>query len=81
MPTGPRRAIALLCSETRATLVLRHLCNAASRHLEPVKLIVLRCTESESGGRIDKVILTNTILPETSREFLACMMEGTRLQR
>ena len=41
-----------------------------------VKLVVSRCTESESGGRMIDAILTNTMLPAISREFLERMMEG-----
>jgi type VI secretion system protein VasG len=41
-----------------------------------VKLVVSRCTESESGGRMIDAILTNTMLPDISREFLNRMMEG-----
>ena len=37
---------------------------------EVVKLVVSRCTESESGGRMIDAILTNTMLPDISREFL-----------
>ncbi|NRF66459.1 type VI secretion system ATPase TssH [Aquincola sp. S2] len=43
---------------------------------EVVKLVVSRCTESESGGRMIDAILTNTMLPAISREFLQRMMEG-----
>ncbi|MDR6539602.1 type VI secretion system ATPase TssH [Variovorax soli] len=43
---------------------------------EVVKLVVSRCTESESGGRMIDAILTNTMLPDISREFLHRMMEG-----
>ncbi|QSI78988.1 type VI secretion system ATPase TssH [Niveibacterium microcysteis] len=46
-----------------------------------VKLVVSRCTESESGGRMIDAILTNTMLPDISREFLTRMMEGTPIQR
>ncbi|MBZ3928390.1 type VI secretion system ATPase TssH [Xanthomonas citri] len=35
-----------------------------------VELVVSRCTESESGGRMIDAILTNSMLPEISREFL-----------
>jgi type VI secretion system protein VasG len=42
-----------------------------------VKLVVSRCTESESGGRMIDAILTNTMLPEISREFLTRTMTGT----
>jgi type VI secretion system protein VasG len=41
-----------------------------------VRLVVSRCTESESGGRMIDAILTNTMLPDISREFLNRMMEG-----
>ena len=41
-----------------------------------VKLIVSRCTESESGGRMIDAILTNTMLPDISRELLVRMMTG-----
>ena len=43
---------------------------------EVVDLIVSRCTELESGGRMIDTILTNTLLPKMSREFLTRMMEG-----
>ena len=43
---------------------------------EVVKLVVSRCTESESGGRMIDAILTNTMLPDVSREFLNRMIEG-----
>jgi type VI secretion system protein VasG len=46
---------------------------------EAVKLIVSRCTEVESGGRMIDAILTNTVLPALSREFLVRTMEGTAL--
>ena len=38
-----------------------------------VKLVVSRCTEGESGGRMIDAILTNTMLPDISREFLTRM--------
>ena len=41
-----------------------------------VKLIASRCTEIESGGRMVDAILTQTMLPEISREFLTRTMEG-----
>jgi type VI secretion system protein VasG len=43
---------------------------------EVVKLVVSRCTESESGGRMIDAILTNTMLPDISREFLNRLMES-----
>ena len=48
-----------------------------------VDLIASRCTELESGGRMIDAILTQTLLPEISREFLNRMLEGkapTRVQ-
>jgi type VI secretion system protein VasG len=46
---------------------------------EAVKLIVSRCTEVESGGRMIDAILTNTVLPAISREFLTRTMAGAAL--
>ena len=46
---------------------------------EAVKLIVSRCTEVESGGRMIDAILTNTVLPAISREFLMRTMAGATL--
>ncbi len=43
---------------------------------EVVRLIASRCTELESGGRMIDAILTNTVLPKISEEFLLRMMEG-----
>ena len=42
-----------------------------------VKLIASRCTEPESGGRMIDAILTNTVLPQISREFLTRMSQAT----
>ena len=41
-----------------------------------VETIASRCTELESGGRMVDAILTQTLLPEISRELLARLMEG-----
>ena len=46
---------------------------------EVVQLIVDRCTELESGGRMIDAILTNTMLPAISREMLRRMMSGDSL--
>jgi type VI secretion system protein VasG len=46
---------------------------------DAVKLIVSRCTEVESGGRMIDAILTNTVLPAISREFLTRTMAGGAL--
>jgi len=48
---------------------------------EVVKLIASRCTELESGGRMIDAILTNTVLPRLSEEFLRRMMEGKVIER
>ena len=42
-----------------------------------VKLIAARCTEPESGGRMIDAILTNTVLPRISNEFLTRLSQGT----
>ena len=41
-----------------------------------VKLIASRCTEPESGGRMIDAILTNTVLPQISREFLTRLSQA-----
>ncbi|MEA5124914.1 type VI secretion system ATPase TssH [Xanthomonas floridensis] len=41
-----------------------------------VELVVSRCTESESGGRMIDAILTNTMLPEISRVLIERMLKG-----
>jgi type VI secretion system protein VasG len=46
---------------------------------DAVGLIVSRCTEVESGGRMIDAILTNTVLPAISREFLTRTIEGKSL--
>jgi type VI secretion system protein VasG len=43
---------------------------------EVVKLVVSRCSELESGGRMIDAILTNTVLPAISKEFLTRLMDG-----
>ena len=46
-----------------------------------VGTIVERCQELESGGRMIDAIVTNTMLPEISNEFLMRMMEGKDVSR
>ena len=46
-----------------------------------VSLVASRCTEIESGGRMIDAILTNTVLPTISREFLARTMAGQTMDR
>ena len=48
---------------------------------EAINLIVSRCTELESGGRMIDSILTNTVLPTISRQFLERMMAGDPVER
>ncbi|HZW75067.1 MAG TPA: AAA family ATPase, partial [Caldimonas sp.] len=45
-----------------------------------VDLIVSRCTESESGGRVVDAILTNTVLPRVSLEYLQRLSGGEALK-
>ncbi len=44
-----------------------------------IDLVVSRCTENESGGRQIDAILTNSMLPDMSREFLTRLLEGKPL--
>ncbi len=44
-----------------------------------VDLVVSRCTELESGGRMIDAILTNTLLPELSNQILNKMLQGESL--
>jgi type VI secretion system protein VasG len=46
-----------------------------------IKLIAERCTELESGGRMIDAILTNTVLPRISEEFLRRMMDSQPIAR
>jgi type VI secretion system protein VasG len=46
-----------------------------------VKLVVGRCTEVESGGRMIDAILTNTVLPRISVEYLERLARGEPLKR
>ena len=44
-----------------------------------VQLIISRCAEVESGGRMIDAILTNTVLPRISQEYLNAMANGQEL--
>ncbi|MGA2138358.1 MAG: type VI secretion system ATPase TssH [Verrucomicrobiia bacterium] len=46
-----------------------------------LELIASRCTELESGARMVDAILTQTLLPEMSREFLSRMVDGQSVSR
>ncbi|WP_175942791.1 type VI secretion system ATPase TssH [Caballeronia sp. BCC1704] len=48
---------------------------------DAVRLIVSRCTEAESGGRVIDALLTNTVLPRISTEYLTRLTEGGALGR
>jgi len=48
---------------------------------EVINVISSRCTELESGGRMIDNILTNTVLPAISGEFLTRMVEGRPVER
>lgn len=41
-----------------------------------VKQVISRCNEAESGGRVVDAILTNTVLPRISREYLTRLTQG-----
>ena len=43
---------------------------------EVINIIASRCGEVESGARVVDAILTNTVLPKISQEFLTRMMQG-----
>jgi type VI secretion system protein VasG len=44
-------------------------------------LVASRCTEIESGGRAIDAILTQTLLPEISEQFLKQMMDGGKITK
>jgi type VI secretion system protein VasG len=46
-----------------------------------VQTIVDRCQELESGGRMIDAIVTNTMLPEISAEFLKRMLDGGEVEK
>jgi type VI secretion system protein VasG len=46
-----------------------------------VKLVVSRCNEVESGGRVIDALLTNTVLPHISHEYLTRLATGAPLKR
>ena len=46
-----------------------------------VDTIVSRCQELESGGRMIDAIVTNTMLPDISNEFLRRMLDGQQVEQ
>ncbi len=61
--------------------VLEHYDIPFSYDDEVVTLIASRCTELDSGGRMIDSILTNTVLPKISEEFLNRMWAGEAIER
>ena len=81
-----------LCHDVLADIVRLQLGRIEKRILDNHKMpftyaddvvehIVSRCTEYESGGRMIDAILTNTVLPEISRELLTRTMDGRAVGR
>ena len=48
---------------------------------EVIKLVVSRCNEVESGGRVIDALLTNTVLPRISHEYLTRLSTGAPLHK
>ena len=48
---------------------------------EVVELVTRRCSEVESGGRAIDAVLTNTLLPQVSRELLTFTLAGKPVAR
>ena len=46
-----------------------------------VRLVASCCTEAESGGRVIDSILTNTVLPRVSLEYLSRLAAGQTLKQ
>ncbi len=46
-----------------------------------INVIVDRCSEVDSGARVVDSILTNTMLPRISQEFLTKMMQGNKIEK
>ena len=46
-----------------------------------IDLIASRCTEVESGARMVDAILTHTLLPTVSQEYLTRLMEGQTIEK
>jgi type VI secretion system protein VasG len=80
-------------SETMIEAIAGHKLRGIARRLEVghgaelvigegvMDTIKARCTEIESGGRMIDAILTNTLLPELSRQVLNRKLEGADLTR
>ena len=75
-----KKIIELQLGRVRARLLENH---RAQFTYDPalVEEIARRCTEVESGARNVDHILTRTLLPEISREFLAKMAGGESINK
>ena len=45
-----------------------------------IALVISRCSEVESGGRMIDAVLTNSLLPLLSRKLLTRRLEGEALE-
>ena len=75
-----RRIIALQLERIRTRLLENNRAQF-SYDAALIAAIAERCTDVESGARNVDHILTRTLLPEVSREFLARMAEGQRISK
>ncbi|WP_299596267.1 type VI secretion system ATPase TssH [uncultured Tateyamaria sp.] len=78
-------------SDEMIEVIAGHKLNAIAKRLEKehdaeliigegtLDLIKARCTEIESGGRMIDAILTNTLLPQMSRQLLDRTLDGSTL--
>ena len=60
-------------------LVMRSQYFAIAAAFQPLAPRRSHSSKSESGGRMIDAILTNTMLPDISRQFLTRMMEGNEI--
>jgi len=72
-------------TDLQLTRIVRRIADSHGAELEidPTvhELVASRCTELESGGRMIDAILTQTLLPDLSTEFLRRMIEGRETRR
>jgi type VI secretion system protein VasG len=75
-----KQIIRLKLSRIQKRLLENHRVTLAYRE-SVVELVKQRCIEVESGARNVDHLLSNTMLPEISRELLARMIQGEALER
>jgi len=46
-----------------------------------VKVVASRCGEVDSGAPVVDAILTNTVIPKISQEFITRMMQDEKIER